>query len=177
MVNPYNPLEWWRMPLSQLGLAPEDLVQSVLAGWFSTTVNINSENSASPETERQILRVASYGRQLGRVMDALEVLLKRATPESPDEKQALDAFQEIYDKVKGVKSDLAHKDLSMAAVDRLVADLTALKDADRPQYERVSARLRTALAPGDASPRRRTKPAAAEGGSPIDVEAVKPPAS
>ncbi len=177
MVNPYNPLEWWRLPLSQLGLAPEDLVQSVLAGWFSTTVNINSENSASPETERQILRVASYGRQLGRVMDALEVLLKRATPESPDEKQALDAFQEVYDKVKGVKSDLAHKDLSMAAVDRLVADLTALKDADRPQYERVSARLRTALSPGDASPRRRTRPAAAEEGSPIDVEAVKPPAA
>jgi hypothetical protein len=42
------------------------LRQAINPGW-SSVVNINSNNSAAPETERAVLTKYSYGRQLGRI--------------------------------------------------------------------------------------------------------------
>jgi hypothetical protein len=41
---------------------------------------INVGTSANPETERQALEVASYGRQLGRLADVVLVLLRHLPP-------------------------------------------------------------------------------------------------
>lgn len=59
-------------------------------------VNVNLGKSSDPELEQQILDdVGTYGRQLGQIGDALNVLLKHVNLDSlkPEEKQAIDAFR------------------------------------------------------------------------------------
>ncbi len=50
----------------------------------SGCVNINLGTSRNPDVEAEILKdVGSYGRQLGRIGDALDVLLKHFRPDAP----------------------------------------------------------------------------------------------
>jgi hypothetical protein len=46
--------------------------QPILPGW-TPTLNINSNNSTAPQTEMAVVEKHSYGRQLGRISDALRV--------------------------------------------------------------------------------------------------------
>ena len=55
--------------------------------WFSAfgsqvgLINVNLGSSADPDVEKAVIaKVASYGRQLGRIEDALVVLLKHFRP-------------------------------------------------------------------------------------------------
>jgi hypothetical protein len=73
-----------RLPLSG------DVMQTINPwNWFFKStgsqfglVNINLGSSADPELEEDILNeVGSYGRQLGRIGDALGVLIKHIRPE------------------------------------------------------------------------------------------------
>jgi hypothetical protein len=66
----------------QVSLAPQQLWQAInpwsfyMQGAQVGLVNIDLGQTAHPEAERKILdEVGSYGRQLGRIGDALEVLL------------------------------------------------------------------------------------------------------
>ena len=52
-------------------LTPDTLMQPILPGWFSVTNN----NSSAPATEAEVVAKPSYGRQLGRIWDALELLI------------------------------------------------------------------------------------------------------
>lgn len=82
--------------------------------WFSAfgsqvgLININLGQSSAPEVEREILDdVGSYGRQLGRIGDALAVLLKHFHPEEPlDEKEekALRALHVMLDQIGDIKA-------------------------------------------------------------------------
>lgn len=81
--------------------------------WFSAfgsqigLININLGRSSAPEVEREILDdVGSYGRQLGRIGDALAVLLKHFHPDEPlDEKEekALRALRVMLDQIGDIK--------------------------------------------------------------------------
>src|SRR5215468_8365700 len=63
--------------------------QPILPGWvFGSVTNITEQNSTAPDTEREIIAAQSYGRQLGRVMDALAVLIA----DLPEEQQKATAF-------------------------------------------------------------------------------------
>jgi hypothetical protein len=69
-------------------------------------ININQMESADSEVERQVLEeVAGYGKQLGRIVEALSVVL--AQSEQPDlksdEKQALDFFRKMAPRISAVK--------------------------------------------------------------------------
>ena len=89
------------------------------SNWFDQVgqiglVNIDLGNTPNPDLERKILdEVGSYGRQLGRLSEALEVLLDEATEAklldrsklSDDQIVALHDFREMLAKVKDVKSD------------------------------------------------------------------------
>ena len=55
------------------GLAPQSLTQPILPGW---PITINGINSSAPQTEVEVVQHHSYGRQLGRVADALEALIE-----------------------------------------------------------------------------------------------------
>ena len=73
-------------------------------------INITEQNSSAPDTEREIVAAQSYGRQLGRVMDALAVLIAGL----PKEKQDATAFEE-FAKIRREIDDIK----AQAAVQRL----------------------------------------------------------
>jgi hypothetical protein len=70
-------------------------------------ININLGKSANPTVEEEVLSdVASYGRQLGRVEDALAVLLAHLPPEpalTKREQAALADFRQMFNDIADVK--------------------------------------------------------------------------
>jgi len=112
----------FKMPLSG------DVVQSInpFTAFFSpvgsqfSVVNINLGQSSDPDVEREVLSdVGTYGRQIGRIGDALIVLLAHFHPQTPltsEETAALDALKEMLDKVADVKQKHARQALRPYAV-------------------------------------------------------------
>jgi len=77
-----------------VSLAPDKLWQAInpIYGGQFGLININLGSTSHPDVERKILdEVGSYGRQLGRIGDALEVILNHVKLEglTPAEKDAL----------------------------------------------------------------------------------------
>lgn len=70
-------------------------------------ININLGLSKAPQVEEEVLEsVASYGTQLGRIGDALSVLVTHFKPErplTPDEKRALERLRDMLDDIADVK--------------------------------------------------------------------------
>jgi len=118
--------------LAQSGLRTFN--EPILPGW---TINVDSFNSSAPEAERDILKTASYGKQIGRISDAVAALIENA----PDKKRKeFVQFDELRKEVTAVK------DRSLAKrVERMPADLLKLKVADPAQFERVKAALLAVL--------------------------------
>ena len=90
-----NPWTWLFNPMgSQVGL-----------------INIALGKSSDPDVEQEILSdVASYGKQLGRIEDALLVLLDHFRPERPltdEEEKAISELRSLIDEVAAVKA--AHR--------------------------------------------------------------------
>ena len=102
------------MPVFKLPLSG-DVVQSInpWTSFFSPSggqyglVNINLGQSSEPKVEEEVLSdVATYGKQLGRIGDALIVLLAHFHPDKPlntDETAAIDALKAMLDKIADVK--------------------------------------------------------------------------
>lgn len=87
-----NPWTWLFNPVgSQVGL-----------------VNVELGHSSNPAMEEEILTdVASYGKQLGRIEDALIVLLAHFRPERPlnrDEEAAISALKTLVEQIAAVKA-------------------------------------------------------------------------
>lgn len=128
-----NPAAWMRSWTA--AFAPQNLVQPILPGW---TFNINSNNSSAPQTEAEVVQQHSYGRQLGRIADALAVLLAAAPARVRDDESVAE-FVEMKEDIDRVKRDAAG-----ARVRRLSADLDLLKKTDPDEFKRLrQALLRT----------------------------------
>jgi hypothetical protein len=112
------------------------LVQPILPGW---TFNVNSLNSTAPQTEMEVVGKHSYGRQLGRISDALELLIEERYGKSPTDER-LSEFLEMKHEIDRVKQDAA-----AARVERIINDLALLKTHDNAQYVRLRDALREAL--------------------------------
>jgi Zn-dependent oligopeptidase len=128
-----------------LSLLPQsrNFEQPILPGWeFGTITNITTQNSSAPETERAIVASQSYGRQLGRMMDVLDLLIARV-PEKERQEKAFEAFGELREEIDDIKTKAATRRL-----DRIAADLTALKQTKPVEYRRVVAELRELLKGG-----------------------------
>jgi len=118
--------------------APQNLVQPILPGWvFGSVTNVTEQNSSAPDTEREIVASHSYGRQLGRVMDALAVLIA-ASPKQGD--AAFEEFAKMRREIDDIKTRAAARRL-----DRVAADLATLKESKPEDYERLATALREAL--------------------------------
>ena len=97
-----------------LALAPKQLSQ-VINPWSWTfgdmsLFTINLGQSSAPQVEARVLdEVGSYGRQLGRIGDALRVLLAHAdlTDLTPAEQAAIDAVTLQLDHVDVLKRESA----------------------------------------------------------------------
>lgn len=100
------------MPVFKLPLSG-DVVQSInpfaafMTGGQLGLVNITLGQSSDPAVEADVLSdVATYGKQLGRIGDALIVLLAHFHPRQPltaDETKAIDALKAMLDKIADVK--------------------------------------------------------------------------
>jgi hypothetical protein len=100
------------MPTFKLPLSG-DVVQSInpftafMTGGQFGLVNINLGQSSEPAVEADVLSdVATYGKQLGRIGDALIVLLAHFHPRTPltaEESKAIDALKEMLQKIADVK--------------------------------------------------------------------------
>jgi hypothetical protein len=70
-------------------------------------VNIDLGQSSQPEVEQEVLTdVASYGKQIGRIEDALIVLLDHFKPGrslTVHEQQAIDGLRDLVSEVQKVK--------------------------------------------------------------------------
>jgi hypothetical protein len=130
------PWNWW----SALSAAPQRLTQPILPGWtVAPVVTITGVNSSAPQTEAEVVQRHSYGRQLGRIADALQALIDERDENAPDDRR-LTAFTEMKHEIDDIKLDAA-----AARVDRLRADLADLK-SDRPaEYRRLRNALRGVL--------------------------------
>jgi mevalonate kinase len=67
--------------------------------FLSTTVN--QQKTGAPELEEEIVtRVASYGKQLGRLMEAVDVLAQRAKIDfKGDDRKKLEELTDLADKI------------------------------------------------------------------------------
>src|SRR4051794_27021817 len=90
MFSLFDPRNW--PPLA--GLAPQSLSQPILPGWnVGNVITVTDRNSRSPETEREIVAEHSYGRQLGRLTDAVAALIEELPPASRVNK----SFEELLE--------------------------------------------------------------------------------
>ena len=100
------------MPLSWQ-LAPDALTQPILPNWQFHLFNINLGASSNPSVEQKALeRVGSYGRQIGHLAEALEVIVKKArlleSPDlTPDEKDVLQVFLGDVSTIRQIKASLS----------------------------------------------------------------------
>jgi hypothetical protein len=128
-----NPFSWWIRSGQQAGF-----------------VNINLSRTGDPDLERRIVEeVASYGRQLGRIVEALDVVVARLPADgyTADERDALRAFSELAGRIAAVKEQDRPARLTLAGLDRLLADVQALRRRDRALYKEMVARIRAAFPP------------------------------
>ena len=100
------------MSTFQLSLAPQKLWQAINPWSFYQQgaqfgfINIDLGQTPHPEAEQAILReVGSYGRQLGRIGDALEVLLKHVKLDdlNPSESDTINILRGQLAEVRQVK--------------------------------------------------------------------------
>jgi hypothetical protein len=130
------PAEWMRTWQALWGGTADNLVQPILPGW---TFNINSNNSTAPQTEADVVAKHSYGRQIGRMSDALELLIEERYGKTPEDKR-LSGFLTMKHEIDKVKQDAA-----ATRIERIVKDLALLKAQDQEQYARLREALREAL--------------------------------
>ena len=98
----------------QISLAPEQLWEAINPMTFYQPgaqfglINIDLGAAGESDLERKLLdRVGSYGRQLGRIGDALEVILKHVKlgELNSDEQDALDILKGQLASVRQVKAE------------------------------------------------------------------------
>ncbi|WP_262299643.1 hypothetical protein [Microvirga sesbaniae] len=96
----------------QASLAPQNLWQDILPWTFNQQgmqfglFNISLGQTPRPDIEQKVLdEVGSYGRQLGRIGDALEVLLSHVKLENltPAEEDAIDILRGQLAQVRQIK--------------------------------------------------------------------------
>ncbi|NMO91306.1 hypothetical protein [Actinomycetospora sp. TBRC 11914] len=110
---------WWVDALSPARWAPSTLTQPILPGWsFGPSLVINEGNSASPTTEVAVLREQSYGRQLGRLGDALEAVVEAVGPTAD---HRVEEFLAMQQRIAAIKEEAAQEEVARlrAALDRV----------------------------------------------------------
>lgn len=114
----------WRLPFSQLGgFAPN-------AGWTFGNLVINTTNSRAPQVEQAIVGKLSYGRQLGKVIEAVEVLCTSLTAGRNDPR--ITAFEALANEVREIKQSLASDRLS-----QLKRELEDLRTQDPTAWRKL----------------------------------------
>jgi len=116
--------------------------------WLESTgqqvgfINIYRTEAGDPEQELEIVEnVASYGKQLGRIVEALSMVLRHGTFLSlePDEELAKRRFLEMADEISAIKGDLIAP--SAENVDQLLVGMNRIRQQDPESYRMLRQRL------------------------------------
>jgi hypothetical protein len=132
--------------------------QTSWSRFFNPQVFI-SVNQEDADVENHVLgRAGSYGRQLGRILDALDVLVARLTDAdlTPAERLALDRFRELSRSVDAAVADYRGPRgdaITASDVDRVAEGLRSLAQSDPALWRTLADRLRPALP--ESSPKRK----------------------
>jgi len=135
---------WPLWPFAMLdrlpAIAPNTLDQPINQGWtFGNLISVTEQNSSAPDTERQIVAAQSYGRQLGRLIDAVAALIDDL-PKAKRQDPAFKQLAELQEQIAKIKSRSAARRL-----DRFAADLEELRTTNAAEYQRVAKQMRVIL--------------------------------
>ena len=116
-------------PFAWPNMAPADLTQQILPDWSLQHITVNYEGN--PAIEKDVAaKVASYGRQLGIITEAVLALANG----TPDKSKRIERLRDIAHRIDEIKrqhrSDLA--DSAQQAMD-------SLAKTDRAAAERIAA--------------------------------------
>jgi hypothetical protein len=138
MTAPTNPFGNFFQFLSPWQSDPDSLSQQILPGWAFGNIIVNGNNSSAPAAELAIVAKESYGRQVGKLLDAVVMLIEQCTHgERPE------AFTEIISlrkKIEKIKEESARRSLEQVA-----RDLQTLKEINHDAYKAEVASLRELL--------------------------------
>ena len=130
---PAGLLDALKMPVP--AAAPQNLTQPILPWVFANSISVNNANSSCPELEMEIVARQSYGRQLGRVMPALQALIQER-PEGAPPNPAFAEFLALSQEIQSIK------DQSLASrVSRLESDLAWVKAHDAEAYRQIAGKF------------------------------------
>jgi hypothetical protein len=116
--------------------------------WLESTgqqvgfINIYRTEAGDPEQELEIVEnVASYGKQLGRITEALSVVLRHESFSSLglDEELAKRRFLEMAEEISAIKGDFSAP--SAENVDRLLVGMNRIRQQDPQSYRMLRQRL------------------------------------
>lgn len=114
----------WRLPFGpSANFAPN-------TGWTFGNLVINTTNSRAPEVEQAIVGKLSYGRQLGKVIEAVEVLCASLKAGRGDPR--IQAFEELAEDVRKIKQSMATDRLT-----QLKRELEDLRTQDPAAWRRL----------------------------------------
>ncbi len=109
--QPLEPtVQTFSMPMQ---LAPTSLTQPILPNWQFHLFNVNLGTSSNPAVEQRALdRVGSYGRQIGHLAEALEVIVKKAKllesqALTQEEKDVIQVFLGDVSTIRQIKASMA----------------------------------------------------------------------
>ncbi len=136
--NSKSPVDAWRNLWSPwLSMAPQSLTQPINTGWTFGNIMVTGQNSTAPDAEQLILAEHSYGRQIGRIMDAVSLLMEttgidKKKPPDPRAKE----FLELAGEIKAIKDKA-----KALRLDRLRSDLELLKRDDPGAFKALTKTL------------------------------------
>lgn len=130
---------WSQLMFPWVSMAPRPLTQPINPGWTFGNVVVNAQNSSAPQTEQAILAQESYGRQIGKLLDAVCALIETR----PGGAAGVAAFQDI--EALKAKVERIKREAAAQRIDQLRRDLELLKSSDRTAFETAAAALRTLL--------------------------------
>ena len=128
---------WWPwLPLQWNLQAPEKLTQPINPGWsFGNVVNVTHLNSSAPDIERDVLQKHSYGRQIGRMTDAVSALLEHLPAAAKRDERVVE-FVALAQDVARIKDEARLPRLA-----RIRQDIEALKREDPNAYRELQRML------------------------------------
>jgi hypothetical protein len=114
-----------------------NLYEPILPNGTFAGLVINQNNSANPQVERHVVNHFSYGRQLGALIDAVDVLVKDL-PAPKDRRDAakLKAFKDMRGKIDVLKTQARQ-----SQIEHIIDELDALSDDDLKRCSDSIARL------------------------------------
>jgi hypothetical protein len=111
-------------------------------------INVYNVESGDSQKEKKIIEeVASYGRQLGWIIEVLDIVLSRLKLDNltEEERESLNQFFSLIRRIEEIKRDSNPAGLTLGNVDRMIDDIRALKKRDENAYAEIISRIKGAF--------------------------------